>query len=177
MQHALQSEHLYYREFLPEDARALFEMDSDPEVHRYLYDATATDIEKVSGVIDYIRQQYIDNGFGRMATFEKATGEFVGWTGLKLERNVNGHETFYDIGYRFRQKHWGKGYATEATKFFLTYAFAVLKVQKVNGFAFTGNAASRRVLEKCGLKVVKTFEFAGVESVWYEIRNSDHEKA
>jgi len=177
MQHPLQSERLYYREFLPEDAPALLEMDSDPEVHRYLFDEVVTDINKINSVITYIRQQYIDAGIGRMATFEKATGDFIGWTGLKLERNVHGHETFYDIGYRLMQKHWGKGYATEATVFFLEYAFNQLKAEKVNAYAFEGNGASRRVLEKCGLKNLGVFMHDNVESVWYEIINPAYEKA
>ena len=52
-------------------------------------------------MIENIRQQYRTNGIGRMAVILKETGEFTGWAGLKLERNVNGHEQFYDIGYRF----------------------------------------------------------------------------
>lgn len=167
----LESENLYFREFLPEDAPLLFELDSDPDVHTYLYDPVAANVDYCQNVISYIRQQYVDNGFGRMATFIKETNEFLGWTGLKLERNVNGYDSFYDIGYRLQQKHWGKGYATEATFFFLDYAFNRLKAQKVNAFAFTGNTASRRVLEKCGLHYINTFEFNGVESVWYEIKN------
>jgi RimJ/RimL family protein N-acetyltransferase len=177
MPHPLQSGRLYYREFLPEDAALLYELDTDPEVHRYLYDPVSADIAYCQNVIAYISQQYIDNGVGRMATFEKATYTFIGWTGLKLERNVNGRITFYDIGYRLMQKHWGKSYATEATRFFLDYAFDVLKADTVNAFAFTTNGASRRVLQKCGLKHTDTFDYEGVESVWYEINRADYEKA
>lgn len=169
MMNRLESERLYYREFEPEDAPLLYELDRHPEVHTYLYDPVAPNVAYCQNVIAYLRQQYANTGIGRAATFLKETDEFIGWTGLKLESNINGHDSFYDIGYRLMQKHWGKGYATEATQFFLEYAFNELRTQKVNAFAFTGNAASRRVLEKCGLQYVNTFVFKDVESVWYEI--------
>ncbi len=166
----LETQNLYYREFVAEDAPVLFELDSDPDVHTYLYDGVVTDVEYSKQVVAYIQRQYKEAGVGRMAAFEKATDDFIGWVGLKIEHTpVNGHSGFYDIGYRLRQKHWGKGYATEATQFFLNYAFNELKAEKVYGYAFEGNKASRRVLEKCGLNQVNTFEYNGVTSAWYEI--------
>lgn len=165
-----ESKNLYYREFLPEDAPLLFELDSDPDVHTYLYDGVVPDIEHSKQVVAYVRKQYKEAGVGRMAAFEKATNAFIGWVGLKIEHTpVNGHSSFFDIGYRLLQRYWGKGYATEATQFFLDYAFNQLKAGKVYAYAFEGNKASRRVLEKCGLKHVKTFEHNGIQSVWYEI--------
>jgi [ribosomal protein S5]-alanine N-acetyltransferase len=166
----LESERLYYREFEPGDAPLLFHLDSDPDVHTYLYDGVVPNIEHSKQVVAYVRKQYKEAGVGRMAAFEKATGEFIGWVGLKIEHTpVNGHSGFFDIGYRLLQIHWGKGYATEATEFFLDYAFNELNAEKVYAYAFESNTASRRVLEKCGLKHVKTFEHNGIQSVWYEI--------
>ena len=68
-------------------------------------------------------------------------------------------------------EYWGKGYATEATHFFLDYAFTVLKAEKVNAYAFQGNGASLRVLEKCGLQRMETFIHDGIETAWFEINN------
>ncbi len=167
----LQSERLYYRELLPTDDEAMFAMDSNPEVHTYLYDPVIHDIEQSRKVIDYVRQQYKDVGLGRMAVILKETNEFIGWAGLKLESNVNGYDKFYDIGYRLMPQHWGKGYATEATHFFLDYAFTTIKVKKVNAYAFQDNGASVRVLEKCGLRRMENFVQDGVETIWFEIDN------
>ena len=173
-----ESERLYYRELLPEDAEAMFAMDNNPEVHRYLGKNPTQSIEETRKVINYVRQQYIDNGVGRMAAILKETNEFIGWGGLKLERNVNGHETFYDIGYRLLPQFWGKGYATESAIAFVDYGFNVLKAEKICAYADADNKASRRALEKAGLRYISTFESDYLKSsngsemaVWYEIEN------
>lgn len=172
-----ESERLLYRELLPSDAEAMFEMDNNPEVHRYLGGKPTQSIEETRKIIEYVRQQYIDNGIGRFAAILKETNEWIGWVGLKLERNVNGHETFYDIGYRLRPEFWGKGYATESAIAFVAYGFNVLKADKICAYADESNKASRRALEKAGLKYVNTFDSDYLKNegderaVWYEIMN------
>jgi ribosomal-protein-alanine N-acetyltransferase len=149
----------------------MFAMESIPEVHKYLYDDIATDIQETHDVIAYIRSQYKEEGIGRMATFLKDTGEFIGWTGLKLESSADSNERFYDVGYQLMPEFWGKGYATEATMFFLDYAFNTLQAQEVNAYAHTTNKASVRVLEKCGLSPIKNFICNGQDTVWFAIKN------
>jgi len=166
----LESQRLYYRELLPSDAEAMFALESIPEVHKHLYDDIATDIQETRDVIAYIRSQYAQEGIGRMATFLKANDEFIGWTGLKLESSGDSNKKFYDVGYQLLPKFWGNGYATEATLFFLDYAFNVLQAEEVNAYAHTTNKASIRVLEKCGLHPVQHFLSDGHEMVWFAIK-------
>ncbi|NDI98284.1 GNAT family N-acetyltransferase [Flavobacterium sp. LaA7.5] len=168
----LQSERLCYRELDASDDEAMFALDSDPEVHTYLGNNPLTDIEQSRAHIKNIRQQYQDNGIGRMAVILKVTNEFIGWAGLKLESNVNGHDKFYDVGYRFMKKYWGNGYATEAALFFVNYGFNELKLEKINACAMVGHIASRRALEKSGLKFIEDFDYGDGEiCAWYEINN------
>jgi len=162
---------LYFRELLPSDDENMFALDSDPDVHTYLWDPAVTDIEDCRKTIERVRKQYLDTGIGRVAVVLKENNEFIGWAGLKKESNINGKHTFYDIGYRLLQKHWGNGYATEATLAYIDYGFHVLKLEKINAFAYTTNGASRRVLEKCGLRYIENFVFDGIEAAWYEIKN------
>lgn len=173
MQIAPPTERLYFREILPTDDQKFFEMDSDPEVHTYLWDKYITDIEASRKVIAWVRHQYEARGIGRVAVILKETDEFIGWAGLKLEKdNINGREGgFYDIGYRLMKKHWGKGYASEANKAWIDFGFKVLNLEKINAFAYTTNGASRRVLEKSGMKHIENFVFEGIEAAWYEIEN------
>lgn len=170
----IETKRLLLRELFPSDDLKMFELDSNPEVHRYVGKKPVTDIEQVRAIINNIRQQYIDNGVGRWAVILKETNEFIGWAGLKLEKDVNGHEKFYDLGYRFIQEHWGKGYATEAAEAFLHYGFNRLELETINAWADSGNQGSRNVLEKLGFQYVNTFEHDGEEEVWYEIKKPNN---
>lgn len=171
MKTSFETERLLLRELLPTDDVGMFELDSNPAVHIYLGNNPVTSIEQVREAIANIRQQYLENGIGRWAVILKETGEFIGWSGLKLHKNVNGHETFYDLGYRFIQKHWGKGYAYETAKAFVDFGFNEMKLEKINAYADSDNLASRKVLEKAGLHFVNTFEEDGIQEAWYEIKN------
>ena len=171
---SLETKRLFFRELITSDAEALFELDSNPEVHRYLGNNPVTSIGQVEAAITNIRKQYKDNGIGRWAAILKDTGEFIGWAGLKLENNINGQERYYDLGYRFIQRFWDKGYASEASKAFVEYGFNVLKLEKINAFTDADNAASRRVLEKAGLDFVNFFDYDGARHAWYEAINPNH---
>ncbi|MDD3687978.1 MAG: GNAT family N-acetyltransferase, partial [Bacteroidales bacterium] len=120
------------REILPTDVEGLYELDSDPEVHKYLGNKPVTDREQIIDVINFIRQQYKDNGIGRWAISDKKTNEFIGWTGLKFVTDLtNNHKNYYYLGYRLIRKYWGQGIATETAMVSLDYAFTILKVKEV----------------------------------------------
>lgn len=171
MRTSLETDRLLIRELQPSDDEGMFALDSDPEVFRYLGTTPLTSIEQSRSVITMVRQQYLDNGIGRWATIEKESGLFIGWSGLKLENKVNGHSTFYDIGYRLRRQFWGKGYATEATLAWMNFAFNEMKIPTINAYADNENLASRRVLEKCGLVHTESFYDDGVLCCWFEAKN------
>jgi len=174
MRTSIETERLLLRELLPTDDVGMFELDSNPQVHIYLGNKPVTSIEQVREAIANIRQQYLENGIGRWAVILKETNEFIGWSGLKLEKNVNGYERFYDLGYRFIQKHWGKGYAYETAKAFVDFGFNEMKLEKINAYADFDNLASRRVLEKVGMRFVNAFDDEGTQEAWYEIKNPNN---
>jgi len=174
MKKSIETERLLLRELLPTDDIGMFELDSNPEVHKYLGNNPVIHVDESRAYIKNIRQQYLDNGIGRWAVILKETNEFIGWSGLKLITDtINGHQNFYEIGYRFIQNHWGKGYGTEAALAFIDYGFNELKVDRIYAYADFGNNNSRKILEKIGLEYVNTFEYEGEEEVWYEIKNPD----
>jgi len=82
MDHFIETERLYIRELLPEDEEGMFEMDSDPEVHRFVGQRPIKTHEEAHNTINFIRKQYEDNGIGRWAVIEKETNGFIGWTGF-----------------------------------------------------------------------------------------------
>jgi len=163
------------RELLPGDDLGMFALDSDPDVLRYLGKQPLTDIAQSRAIIAAIRQQYTDNGIGRWAVILKETGEFLGWSGLKLERNINGHEQFYDLGYRFIKAHWGKGYGYESAQAFVDFGFNEMKLDTICASFEHGNKGSERIMEKCGMHFVNDFLYEGkqekVMCSWYEIHN------
>ena len=108
MKKSFDSDRLFYRELLPTDDRAMFELDSNPEVQRYTGSKVVSSIDESRAIIAQIRQQYIDHGIGRWAVILKETNEFLGWAGLKFHASMNAYENVHDLGYRFLQKHWEK---------------------------------------------------------------------
>jgi RimJ/RimL family protein N-acetyltransferase len=74
----VETERLILREMLPEDEKGMFELDSDPEVHRYLGNNPVKSIDQVRNIINSVRLQYKENGIGRWAVIEKASNEFIG---------------------------------------------------------------------------------------------------
>jgi len=174
----IETERLIIRELLPADDEGMFALDSDPEVHRYLGRTPITHIDRAREAIANIRQQYIDNGIGRWAMTEKATGDFMGWTGLKLMKTpTNNHIDYYDLGYRMMKQYWGKGYATESAIASVRYGFEQLQLQDIYGWADVGNTASRHVLEKAGLRYVETFDYEGDAHDWLRLKRDEWEQS
>lgn len=172
MKEPIETDRLLLRELLFSDVDGLFELESNPNVHTYVGKKPITHIDQSRAYIDFIHKQYKDHGTGRWAVILKETGEFIGWSGIKFITNeINNHKDFYEIGYRFIEKHWGKGYATEAGKAFVDYAFNVMNVDALYAYADAGNDNSRKILEKLGLQYVNSFEYEEESEVWYELRN------
>ena len=172
MKEPIETDRLVLRELLFSDVDGLFELESNPNVHLFVGNKPVTHIDECRAYVEFIHQQYKDFGTGRWAVILKETNEFLGWSGIKFITNeINNHKDFYEIGYRFIEKHWGKGYATEAGKAFIDYAFNEMKVEALYAYADAGNENSRKILEKLGLRYVNSFEYEGELEVWYELKN------
>lgn len=83
-----------------------------------------------------------------LAVTEKATGAIVGAVGLTISRAHRRAE----LGYWVAVEAWGRGYATEASRAMLDYAFGPLDLSRVVAHCLTRNAASWRVMEKLGMQ-------------------------
>jgi ribosomal-protein-alanine N-acetyltransferase len=107
---------------------------------------------------------------------EKATGEFMGWTGLKFCTELrNDHINYYDLGYRLIKRYWGKGYASESVVASLEYGFNTMNLPVICGTADINNLASRHVLEKSGLKHIEIYDDTahGTYCAWLEITKEE----
>jgi len=169
-----ETERCILREILPTDVDGYFELDADPDVHRYLGSKPVQNKEQIIESIKFIRQQYIDNGIGRWAIIDKKTNAFIGWGGLKLIKVLtNNHINYYDLGYRLIKKYWGQGIATEVAHSSLLYAYDNLHANDVYAMADCKNTASHNVLTKAGLSFIETFDHHGIKCNWYKIDKKD----
>lgn len=165
-----ETERFILREILPSDIFAMFELDSDAEVHLYLGNSPVSTMQQSIDAIHFIRQQYNDHGIGRWAIIDKATNDFVGWSGLKYVTDlINNHQNYYDLGYRIIRKYWGNGIATETAMAALEYAFTKLNTENVFAMTDSQNYDSKKILEKVGLCHVENFELEGVVHDWFKI--------
>ena len=147
-----------------EDAALLLQLNSDPEVIKYLHEPLLQNSSQARHILDTVILPQYDLNLGRLAIHLKENGRFIGWCGLKFRAELQ--ET--DLGYRLQKKCWGHGYATEAAGASLEYGFEMLALQRITGRAHVDNASSLSVLRKIGMKYlrdeiidnspVKTFE-------------------
>jgi RimJ/RimL family protein N-acetyltransferase len=146
----LETERLSLRRFTPADLDALVELDSDPDVMRYL-SGTPTPREVLErDILPTFLTYRGDLGF--YAVIEKAGGTFVGWIGLRPTT-----DRAAELGYRLRRPVWGRGYATEGSRALIAKAFTEFGVERITATTYEENVASRRVMEKCGLRFVRAF--------------------
>jgi ribosomal-protein-alanine N-acetyltransferase len=175
MEIILETKRLILREILEEDIEGMYDLDSDPLVHRYLGNNPINNREEAKAIIANVRKQYDENGIGRWALIDKLTKEFIGWSGLKYEKQVRQEMHYYDIGYRLRRKFWGKGIATESALAALKYGFEVMNLAEIYGGAHIENIASNKILNNIGLKFIETFDLDGEAHNWYGIdKNAWH---
>lgn len=158
----MESERLYLREFQLSDAENIYRLNTNIEVMRYTGDPP---FESVAAAAQFLKNYdaYAATGFGRWAVMLKESDEFIGWCGLKQ------HKEYVDIGFRFFQEVWGRGYATEAAKACLDYGFQKLQLPSIVGRAAKANVASIRVLEKLGMKYWKADSCKGISDAVYYI--------
>jgi RimJ/RimL family protein N-acetyltransferase len=93
--------------------------------------------------------RYAKNLFGLQALIDKRTNEFIGQCGLLLQE-VDGRQEV-EVGYHILRKHWGKGYAPEAARLFIDFAFEKNLSNSVISIINSKNIKSQRVAQKNGL--------------------------
>lgn len=162
----LETERLILRPIQPSDFEALFRMNSDPTVMKYVGDGSVRSYEQMLKEVETLISYYTKRpGMGVWAIELKTTSQFVGAGGLTY--NVNRAEV--ELGYRLLKEQWTKGYGTEVSNELLRYAFQILKMRKVIASAHEGNLRSHRVLEKIGMKRIGNGLEFNSSQVYYEI--------
>jgi RimJ/RimL family protein N-acetyltransferase len=182
----LTTERLVLRRFTLDDAPALLALDQDPEVRRYVEDGEPVTFEAATQMIEHwLGYHQRSDLFGFWAAVERFTGRFLGWFHLRPGEGHGDDEP--ELGYRLIRAAWGRGLGTEGSQALVDHAFASGRVRRVLAETMAVNVGSRRVMEKVGMRLVRTFhaerpvridgdeegdvEYAITHDDWVERRN------
>jgi len=158
------SSRLDFRQFSVNDAEEFYLLNSDPIVMKYTGDLPFASIDASKKFLEEY-DPYSSTDFGRWTVLLKNTNTVLGWCGLK---RLN--DTEVDLGYRYHQKYWNEGFATEAAIKCIEQGFSRYHLDEIIGRTAIENKASIRVLQKAGMTFYKKAPCEGIEdSVYYKI--------
>ncbi len=165
---------LRLRRSRPEDAETISAYRSDPEVHRY-QGWERTDPDGVRGEIEEMahRAPGAPGGWMQLSVEDRETGQLVGDVGLSP---ADDEPDVIKIGYTMSPSFQGRGYATEAVRALVAYAFDTLGADVVRAYASAENLPSIRVAEKVGMQLIerveRRYDDRVFEVVRYELRQA-----
>ncbi len=145
----LRTERLTLRRLVPDDLERLAELYADPEIRRYFPDGTRTREETREELEWFLHGHPRRPELGLWATVLTESGTFVGRCGL-LPWTIDGRDEI-ELAYLLDKAYWGHGYATEAARGIVRYAFEELGLTRLISLVDPGNTASQRVAERVGM--------------------------
>jgi RimJ/RimL family protein N-acetyltransferase len=156
----LETERMLLRRLTEADAGPLAALYGDPRVMRFITLQPPSLAEVESKILPaYLREyQELADGLGSFAAVEKETGQLAGRVSLKPASSY-GLTGGTELGYRLYPAFWGRGLATEGALALIASAFGRLHLDRVVATTMADNVGSWRVLEKCGLRRVRTFYY------------------
>jgi ribosomal-protein-alanine N-acetyltransferase len=161
----IQTRRLIMRPFTMNDVDALHRLWTDPQVRKYLWDDLVISREQAAEVVENSMASFAQRGFGLWAVFPKDKDELIGFCGFRLFDDPPEVEILYGIS----PAHWGQGLATEAAQAMLRCGFDEHGFERIFAGADPPNAASFRVMEKCGMTFAKRMFINNIEVAYYVI--------
>ena len=152
----LETDRLVLRRFTDDDVDDLLALDLDPLVRRFVEDGEPVNRDEAADTVRHF-QGYYERGevFGFWVAEEKATGAFLGWFHFRPLPDAPSDEP--ELGYRLVADAWNKGYGTEGSRALIDMGFRTPHVQRVVAETMAAHGASRRVMEKAGMRLVRSF--------------------
>ena len=156
----VQTDRLRLRSVEAGDAERLFEIYGDAATMRLVgrTGRPVADLEATRRAVEAIRRHEQLHGFGLWALDERDGERLVGVAGLAW---VEGHGPEVEAAYILCRDRWGRGYATEALRAVLGIGHGQLGLERIVALAYLENDASRRVMEKAGMRPDGTVEAYG----------------
>jgi len=145
----LKTKHLIIRTWQEQDLDPMSVINQDPLVCEFL--PKIGNRAETENLIRRFMLHYEKYGFTAYAVELNSNGTLIGFVGL-LVASFEAHFTpAVEIGWRLGSQYWGKGYATEAAKSVVDFAFTTLKLKEIVSFTIENNMRSRQVMEKIGM--------------------------
>ena len=145
----IKTKRLLLRQWRNDDLAAFWLLNSDPEVMEYLPKILSE--EESNDLADKIKSLISENGWGFWAVERLRDHSFIGFVGLHEPKYELPVKPCVEIGWRLARKYWGNGYATEAGKASLEFAFNNLNLNEVYSFTSIANKKSQAVMERLQL--------------------------
>jgi RimJ/RimL family protein N-acetyltransferase len=164
----IETSRLLLRPWQSDDLAELTRLLADPEVTRYIILNGPFTPHELAEVSARTLQQWNHNGFGPWVAIEKATGRWVGRIGLNEIVDWPFPDKF-EVGWELHQEFWGRGLATEGGQAAMRYGFEVVGLTRIMSASMATNTASRRVMDKCGLRFQGELHLPDTVLAWYAI--------
>jgi ribosomal-protein-alanine N-acetyltransferase len=143
----------------------------DKEAIEYFPSYDGTDLERSKSWMERQLMRYTENRYGMQALLDKKSNEFIGQCGL-LAQEVDGIAEL-EVGYHIFKRHWGQGYAPEAARLFINFAFENNLSDSIISIIHVNNLRSQRVADKNGLTREKQTKWLDLDVYIYRI-NKDN---
>jgi [ribosomal protein S5]-alanine N-acetyltransferase len=150
----------------PRDFADIRRLHNDSRVTATLSADGATFSEDQSrAFLDRAADHWKSYGFGLWIFRDQASGEFVGYGGVK-HAEVEGRDEI-ELAYAICSDHWKKGFATEIAMAALQHAFDTMHLDRIVAFTLPHNQASRGVMENCGFTYNRDITHTNLPHVLY----------
>jgi [ribosomal protein S5]-alanine N-acetyltransferase len=144
----LETERLVLRPLSDTDLDALHRISNEPLVRPYLWDDEPVSMEQIEGIFSQSVREFAKKGLGLFGVRLRGEAELLGLCGFRSLENTDEIE----LAYQLSQKWWGRGFATEAARACLHYAFEEVGLERIVAGVEPQNVASKRVIEKLGMR-------------------------
>lgn len=155
----IETARLRLRPFRPEDAADLHaQVYGDADAMRYIADGTPRTLEETARIVQRFMEHGEQYGYTIWAVEKKTGNQFIGQCGLiHIQQTPD-----VELAYAYGKTHWGQGYATEAARACVRYAFEVVHLDVLIAIAYPQNAPSQNVMRKLGM------QYQGIDNRYYD---------
>jgi RimJ/RimL family protein N-acetyltransferase len=161
----LEAPHILLRPWRAEDAEAWYNVLQEPDLLRYFPATQPPSRRMAERYIEHHLDHWRTFGYGHWVVVTRSDNRVVGWTGLEYLNELEQTE----VAYLLSRSVWGRGYATEAARLAVRFAFETVGLGELIALIHPENAASLRVAAKCGMDLLDRVTLWGLEMCRYRI--------